>query len=411
MSQLLGNSQFYYDMNLLEIVNLVLLLGGSILILPCLVFFVESLAAFWSAKSQPETINAVRPKTTVLVPAHNEAEQIQEVLETVLQQLTERDRVVVIADNCHDNTAELARATGATVIKRENLTHRGKGYALDYGMKFIQNEPPEVVVILDGDCIIESDTIERISTKAIATGLPVQSAYLMEQPEEPSLKDNISMFSIKVKNLVRLLGLNKLGLHCLLTGSGMAFPWSIINQVSLAGSKTTDDMQLTVDLALAGFTPVFCQEARVVGRLMKDKDAESQRSRWEHGHLEMILLEVPRLLQEFAKTGRLSLLALALDIFIPPLSLLVMIWLTYMAIAWLAVIGGIGMIPAILVTIAGGFLLTGLLLAWFKFGRSDLPWQNLIALPVYILSKIPIYLKFLVKPQSRWLKTERDLSE
>ncbi len=398
-------------MDLLEIINFALLLGGSVLIVPCLIFFVESVAAFGSRTSEPKNEPVSRPKTTVLVPAHNEAEQIREVLETVLKQLTELDRLVVIADNCHDNTAELARATGATVIERENLTHRGKGYALDYGIKFIQDDPPEVVVILDGDCIIAPHTIERITNRAIATGRPVQSAYLMEQPETPSLKDNVSMFAIKVKNLVRLLGLNRLGLHCLLTGSGMAFPWSIINRVSLAGSKTTDDMQLTVDLALTGCTPVFCPEAQVVGRLMKDKDAASQRSRWEHGHLEMILVEIPRLLQAFVKTGRLSLLALALDIFIPPLSLLVMLWLAGMVIASIAAIVGLAITPAMLMAIAGGLLLTGVILAWVKFGRSDLPVQNLLALPIYMLSKIPIYLNFLVKPQSRWLKTERDLSE
>lgn len=395
-------------MKLLTIVNFILSLGGLILFIPCLIFFIECFAAFLSSKSQVEIVNSDRPKTTILVPAHNEAEQIKEVLEGLLKQITERDRVIVIADNCHDNTAELARATGATVLERENLIERGKGYALDYAMKYIQDDPPEVMVVLDGDCIIEPDTIKRITCKAIATGRPVQATYLMEQPEEPSLKDNVSMFSLKVKNLVRLLGLNRLGCHCLLTGSGMAFPWSLISQVSLAGSKTTDDMQLTVDLALAGSTPVFCEDALVVGRLMKDQDAQSQRSRWEHGHLEMILVEVPRLLKEFVKTGRFAALVMALDLAIPPLSLLVMAWMVSIIVAWLAIIGGVSFTPAIIVTVAGAFLMTGVFLAWVKFGRSDLPWKNLIAIPFYILSKIPIYLKFLVKPQSRWLKTERD---
>jgi len=395
-------------MKLLTIVNFILSLGGLILFIPCLIFFIECFAAFSSRKSQVEIVDSDRPKTTILVPAHNEAEQIKEVLEVVLKQITERDKVIVIADNCHDNTAELARATGATVLERENLIERGKGYALDYAMKYIQDDPPEVIVVLDGDCIIEPDTIKRITCKAIATGRPVQATYLMEQPEEPSLKDNVSMFSIKVKNLVRLLGLNRLGWHCLLTGSGMAFPWLLISQVSLAGSKTTDDMQLTVDLALAGSTPIFCEDALVVGRLMKDQDAQSQRSRWEHGHLEMILVEVPRLLKEFATSGRFAALAMALDIAIPPLSLLVMAWMVSMIIAWLAIIGGVSFTPAIIVAVAGAFLMTGVFLAWVKFGRSDLPLKNLIAIPFYILSKIPIYLKFLVKPQSRWLKTERD---
>ena len=398
------------EMELIDIVNLVLLVSGLILVIPCFIFFLECFAAFFSKKPQLDKIDRYRPKTTVLIPAHNEAAQIKEVLETVLKQVTEQDRVVVIADNCHDDTAAIARTTTATVIERENSTERGKGYALDYGMKFIQDDPPEVIVILDGDCIIEPGTIEEITCQAIATGRPIQSTYLMEQPNNPSFKDTISMFSIKVKNLVRLLGLNRLGGHCLLTGSGMAFPWSLINQVSLAGSKTTDDMQLTVDLALASCTPIFCDSAFVVGRLMKDRDAQSQRSRWEHGHLEMILVEVPRLLKQFLKQGRFSLLVLALDISVPPLSLLLMTWVVSMAIAWLAILGGVSLLPAVAVSIAGIFLLTGVCLAWIKFGRSDLPLTNLVAIPFYILSKIPIYLKFLVKPQSRWLRTERDSS-
>jgi cellulose synthase/poly-beta-1,6-N-acetylglucosamine synthase-like glycosyltransferase len=383
---------------------------GIIVLIPCLMFFVECLAAFISSSSSLPLENIPRPKTTILIPAHNEAEQITKVIQVLQAQLTEQDQVIVIADNCHDDTAELARATGVMVLEREHKTDRGKGYALAYAMEQIQDHPPEVLVILDGDCIIEPDTLKNITCQAIATGRPVQATYLMEQPDNPSLKDNISMFSIKVKNLVRLLGLNRLGWHSLLTGSGMAFPWSLISQVSLAGSKTTDDMQLTVDLALAGSTPVFCEQALVMGRLMKDQDAQSQRSRWEHGHLEMILVEVPRLLKGFIKTGRWAALGLALDILIPPLSLLVMTWIASLIIFWLvAIFTTVSSIPALVITVAGGFLLTGVLLAWIKFGRADLPFGSLAAIPFYILGKIPIYLKFLVNPQSRWLKTERDL--
>ena len=396
-------------MNLLNIINIVLLFAGAILVIPCLVFFIECFSAFIARNADPNISEIAQPKTTVLIPAHNEAEQIQEVLTVLLTQITEQDQIIVIADNCHDETAQLAKAKGVTVLEREHLTERGKGYALDYAMRQVRDNPPEVLVILDGDCIIEPETIKNITGKAISTGRPVQATYLMEQPENPSLKDNVSMFSIKVKNLVRLLGLNRLGSHCLLTGSGMAFPWYLINQVSLAGSKTTDDMQLTVDLALAGSTPVFCEHAFVVGRLMKDDNATSQRSRWEHGHLEMILVEVPRLLKAFFTTGNFAALGLALDISIPPLSLLVMTWLVSMIITWMAaILGDISLTPAILVTIAGLLLLTGVILAWSKFGRSDLPLNNLVAIPFYIFSKVPIYLKFIVKPQSRWLKTERD---
>jgi cellulose synthase/poly-beta-1,6-N-acetylglucosamine synthase-like glycosyltransferase len=402
------------------IVDLIFLTLGIVVLIPCLMFFVECLAAFISASPSfnPENVNpqgsaiASRPRTTILIPAHNEAEQIVNVIQVLQTQLTEQDQVIVIADNCHDDTAELARSTKVKVLEREHKTDRGKGYALDYAIKYMfkNNINPEVLVILDGDCIVKPDTIKNITSKAIATGRPVQATYLMEQPDNPSLKDRVSMFSIKVKNQVRLLGLKRLGWHSLLTGSGMAFPWSLINDVSLAGSKTTDDMQLTVDLALAGSTPVFCENALVIGRLMKDQDAQSQRSRWEHGHLEMIGVEVPRLLKAFIKTKNWAALGLALDILIPPLSLLVMTWMASMIGFWLVALGtAVSSFPAVIVTIAGGLLLTGVLLAWIKFGRADLPLKNLIAIPFYILGKIPIYLNFLVKPQSRWLKTERDL--
>jgi len=372
--------------------NVILITVGILILIPCSVFFLECWAAFISPPSSLNIDNIERPQTTVLIPAHNEAAQITEVIEVLLPQLTEQDQVIVIADNCHDNTAELAKATGVKVLERENATDRGKGYALDYAIQQIKHDPPEVLIILDGDCILDPNSIKNISCQAIATGRPIQSAYLMEQPENPSL--------------------NRLGWHSLLTGSGMAFPWSLISQVSLAGSKTTDDTQLTVDLALAGSTPVFCEQSLVVGRLMKDQDAQSQRSRWEHGQLEMIMVEVPRLLKAFLTTGSLPALGLALDISIPPLSLLIMTWIVIMGTVLLATIfTSISFVPVIIVGIAGVFLISGLLCAWIKFGRSDISLKNLVAIPFYILGKIPIYLKFLVKPQSRWLKTERDLPD
>ena len=396
-------------MKVYSIINILLFIPGVVLIVPCFMFFVECLAAFILSSKKTNTAGINRPKTTVLIPAHNEAEQIKEVLEALLPQISDLDRVIVIADNCHDRTAELARSTGVTVFEREHQYDRGKGYALDFAIQKIQHDPPEVLVILDGDCIISPNTIENITKVAIATDRPVQATYLMRQPQNPSLKDKISTLSITVKNKVRLLGLNCLGWHCFLTGSGMAFPWSLMERVSLAGSKTTDDMQLTVDLALAGSTPIFCEEALVIGRLMKDKDAESQRSRWEHGHLEMILLEMPRLLKAFLKTGNFAALRLAVDISIPPLSLLVIGCSVGAIVTWLAArIDGISAVPAILVSIAGIFLSTGVLAGWSKFGRDDISFKSLIAVPFYVLSKVPIYLKFLTNPQSRWLKTERD---
>ncbi len=58
-------------------------------------------------------------------------------LKKLTKALKKQDRLVVVADNCSDATAEIARAMGATVIERHDETNKGKGYALDYGFRFI----------------------------------------------------------------------------------------------------------------------------------------------------------------------------------------------------------------------------------------------------------------------------------
>lgn len=395
----------------LNSLNLLLLVGTLSLVIPIALFTIECLVAILPEQSKKKVANKNHPKTAILIPAHNEAQQIALVIEEAQKQLKHGDRLIVIADNCQDDTAEIARARGAKVIERINEVEKGKGYALDCGLRYLKKtEPPEVVVFLDGDCVVGDNAISEISRLAKKTGRPVQSQYLMEQPQNPTLKDRVSTFALQVKNRVRFLGLNRLGGHCLLTGSGMAFPWSVIQQVSLVGAINADDMKLTVDLTLKNLVPTYCDSALVVGRLMKGEDAQSQRTRWEHGHLQMISVEVPRLIKAFIKKPRFALLLLALDISIPPLSLLVVAWLSAIAFAILSnILFSTSLAPTIILGVSGLMLFTSVFAAWNKFGTNDLPIQDLIAVPFYIISKLPIYLKFLVKPQTGWLSTERDL--
>ena len=73
--------------------------------------------------------------------------------------------------------------------------------------------------------------------------------YDTEQPPNPTPKDSISALAFLVKNLVRPSGLKQLGFPSLLTGTDMAFPWSIIRSVSLASDNIVEDMQMSLDVA------------------------------------------------------------------------------------------------------------------------------------------------------------------
>jgi len=423
-----------------DIVFFIIALG---LLVPIAVLFIECSAALLPGRAELGVKSVPRPKVAVLVPAHNEASGIGATLETILPQLTAQDRLVVIADNCSDETAAVAkrccnsysvlkalpdalvskqessqeqapgeRTLDVIVVERQDDKRRGKGYALDYGLRSIEGDPPDVVVVVDADCIVHEGTIERIAGLAVSVERPIQATYLMEQPANPGPKDSVSALAFMVKNLVRPSGLARLQLPCLLTGTGMAFPWEALASSTLASGNIVEDMQLALDLAIAGQAPVFCQEAKVTGRLPQQQQAaKSQRTRWEHGHLRTLLTQVPRLLSAAVRQWRFDLFAIALDQCVPPLSLLVMLWAAVMGGALVAVALGASWIPSIVLALEGLLVLISIVGAWAKFGRDDLPVLTLLAVPFYVLWKIPLYLAFLIRPQTKWIRTERDAVE
>jgi cellulose synthase/poly-beta-1,6-N-acetylglucosamine synthase-like glycosyltransferase len=394
------------------VIDVVLLIIALFLLVPITVFFIECCAALLPSHSQSWDVSLARPRIAVLVPAHNEAPGIGATLETLLPQLSEQDRLVVIADNCTDDTAAIARRQGATAIERIDLHLRGKGYALDYGLQFLQGDPPEVVVVVDADCIVHEGTIEKIARLADAFGRPVQATYILVKPANLKPRNAVSTLAFMVKNLVRPMGLQQLSLPCLLTGTGMAFPWSVIRPTCMASGNIVEDMQISVDLAIAGHTTMFCPEALVTGRLPQHEQAASgQRKRWEHGHLQTLLTQVPLLLKASIVQKRFDLLAIALDLCIPPLSLLVVMWLVAMGGALLAAALGASWIPGIILIIEGFLIFFSILGAWAKFGRADIPLLTLLAVPFYIIWKIPLYVAFLVRPETMWIRTPRDAAD
>lgn len=362
-------------------------------------------------RDRPQTCSTTN-RLTIIIPAHNEESGLPHVLASLQPQLSASTEVVVIADNCTDATAAVARSAGASVLERNDPQRRGKGYALDYGLQTLSVHPPDVVIVLDADCLVLPGAIAQLSSQALNSGQPAQAVYLMEQPSEPNPKDQVSAFAFKVKNQVRLLGLTRLGWPCPLTGTGMAFPWAVIAAVDMASGHIVEDMKLGIDLAIASHPPRLCPAAQVQGQLpTADSARSSQRTRWEHGHLQVLQQYVPRLLSEALSQRRWKLALMALDLAIPPLSLLVLLWLGVIAIAVAWGYFSAVWVPTGILSAAGIALLSAILMAWVRFGRESLSLQQLLRFPLYILWKIPLYAQFLLKPQSQWIRTRRDPSE
>lgn len=378
----------------------------AVLLIPVTIFLLQVVAACFAKSSTTSLGSKARPSIAILMPAHNESLVIAQALASIKPCLESQDQLIVIADNCTDDTATIALAEGATVLERFNPRERGKGYALDFGLQHLKaNHAPDVVIIIDADCMVQDNAITLLASSCMQLERPIQALYLMESQPAPSLKSRVASFAWQVKNKVRPLGFKVLGLPCQLMGTGMAFMWGDISRVSLASGHIVEDMKLGTDLARLNKAPLFLQEAVVTSIFPPSEAAtNSQRARWEHGHLSVILSEVPKLIFNAIRSKNMQMLGLACDLLIPPLAMLALMCLVVLG---LSILLGNYMVMLAAAALFGGLLLT-VLLAWVKFGRDIISFKQLCYAPVYALVKIPLYLKFFVNRQVEWVRSKRD---
>ena len=408
------------------ICDVALLGAAGVLAVPVGVIALETGAALWARRQRlpgavpPPDVAAPQelPPVAVIIPAHNEQSAIGRTLAVIQEQLRPLDRLVVVADNCTDQTGAVARESGAEVVTRQDETHRGKGYALAAGVEHLRQVaspggegavPPQVVVVVDADTLIEAGTIRALAHAVIESQSPAQGICIMEMPTEPGLRTGLSAFAFLYKNWVRALGADVLGVPCCLRGTGMAFPWRAIAAAPLATGNLVEDMQLGVDLAIVGFVPRLCRGAFIRGILPEKMAANLvQRTRWEQGHLRTIVHNVPRLFWEGLRQRRPVLWLLALDLAPPPLALLALTWCVLTALAGgMALLGWASAAPLVVALASGGAMGASILAAWAKFARQIVPWTTLLAVPFYVLWKIPVYVGFLFKRQKVWVRTQR----
>jgi cellulose synthase/poly-beta-1,6-N-acetylglucosamine synthase-like glycosyltransferase len=375
--------------------------------IPVLVIFAQVIFAYLSKSREPiPTLS--KTKIAVVVPAHDEAEGIAATINSILPQLKLGDRLIVVADNCTDNTAEIAITNGAEAIERHDPAYRGKGYALDFGLRFIAQNPPDVVVIIDADCNIKDPALKTLVEYSVCHDRPTQSLYLMLSPPNAGLKIKIAEFAWVVKNLVRPLGYAKIGLPCQLMGTGMAFPWKIISQENLANGNIVEDMKLGIDLCKSGKPPMFCADAVVTSYFPGTAAAQSgQRTRWEHGHLGMIFSEAPQLFWLALTRRNKDWLGMAVDLCVPPLALLVVMLIGFLTLASFAYMAGVSYLPILISICSIVILVFAILLAWWGWGRHIISLFTFLLIPIYVLSKIPHYFGFLLKRQKKWVRTDR----
>jgi cellulose synthase/poly-beta-1,6-N-acetylglucosamine synthase-like glycosyltransferase len=258
-----------------------------------------------------------------VIPAHDEEGNIGSTVESCLAVSYDPAlyRVVVIADNCSDGTARVARAAGAEVVERTDLVRRSKGHALEY---FFQ-QPPGAAGVADATVLIDADTIvdpELLSAfaAALAEGKDWIQAYYTVRNPDASWRTRMMTYSFSLFNGVWLLGQDRLGLGIGLKGNGMCFSTRGLERFPWRAHGLTEDLEFSWMLRIAGERVHFVPEARVCGSMpsLGGSAAVAQRRRWEAGRRSLRGLFFGPLLRS-RRIGLFTKTMYLIDLVFPPL--------------------------------------------------------------------------------------------
>ncbi len=387
-------------------------LAGGLAALPSLYLLSLALAA---VALRPRPLPRADPgQLAVVVPAHNEAELIGRCVRSLFAQTYPSGSytVIVVADNCTDETAACARKAGAGVMVRDEPAARGKGQALRWAMDriLVGPEPPDAVVVVDADSLAHPELLWELEAERAAGAEVVQAEYLVAD-ENGSTQSELVALAFLLFHRVRLGGRRALGLPANLVGNGMLLTRMVLERHPWSAVSGAEDLEYSIHLRLAGVRPVFAPAAHIYGPMPNEKAAaESQRLRWEGGRYLMVRRWLVRLIAEAWNRRDWYLLDAAVDLAVPPLGLLLVVLLCGLALASAFGVAGLiavaAVMPWIFATAAFvGFVAVGLRAA----GAPTSSYLTLLRrAPAYLLRKLFVYLKILRgEGLGTWVRTQR----
>jgi 1,2-diacylglycerol 3-beta-glucosyltransferase len=266
----------------------------------------------------------------VVVPAHNEELVLASALESLRAQTYPAHllEVVVVADNCTDTTAEIAREYDVTVWERSDSEQRGKGYALAWTIEVLlaRSDPPDAVVIIDADTWVAPDFVALMADRltALQEGegcCALQGRYGVLNGTE-GWRSALMSGAFELVNHIRPLGADRLGLNVSLKGNGMAFTREVLERARWQGHSITEDLDYSLDLLRNHRLRVrYVPEARVLAQMpVTSEQAASQRVRWEGGRYRLLRERALPLLLEGVRKRSLPLLDAGFALLLPPLA-------------------------------------------------------------------------------------------
>ena len=372
-----------------------ILLLGSALCLTALVFlastYITGFALFGAACRQPPSRLSANSQFIVFVPAHNEGAGIIPTLRSIQQAAYPQDRirVIVIADNCTDDTADQARGCGAETWIRNEAQLRGKGHALQWAFARIDSAFDLLTVVdadtqLDPAFFAEMDSVYAASLAAGRPELVLQGRYVFDDRDSSTWFERFSVATKAAENSFCFRPRTLLGLANVIHGNGFCVSRAAIGRVPFRASSIVEDVEYAITLALNRVRVAHVDRAVVTSRMARRlNDAATQRLRWASGTFDLLLRTVPTLLRESLRRRDWRLAEMALMLVLS--SRLLLVYATAVSIALLLPLRFSSSFGP-LVLLLGASLILQFVYIYFIFrkaGGEPVPFQTLAFMPLY----------------------------
>jgi cellulose synthase/poly-beta-1,6-N-acetylglucosamine synthase-like glycosyltransferase len=346
----------------------------------------------------------------VIVPAHNEESVIAAVVGSLkrIDWPTDQFRVVVVADNCTDRTAEIATAAGAHVMQRVDKEHRGKGYALDFAFQASRARNwADAVVVIDADAEVSPNILEAFACRIERGEQAVQAHYGVSNTNA-SWRTRLLSIAKASFHIVRSRGRERLGLSCGIRGNGWSVTHAALEKVPYKAFSLTEDLEYGIDLGMAGYRVAYADEAHSDAEMVSgEKDSRKQRQRWEQGRFQLIRSRTLSLLVKAVSGPSFVCLDLALDLLVLPVSY---VYLNIAVLLVLAVFAA-ALIPSLQTWVWLGLGCTAAAVLYILRGwqLSGAGWRGLLDLaraPFFLVWKLLVM--FGRHDSKEWVRTKRE---
>ena len=391
-------------------------IGVNLLLLPYLgLILITSLAALCSRRVYPKPVTPTT-RFLIVIPAHDEESGIAATVRSCLAidyppYLFE---VLVIADNCTDDTASIALQQGATVVVRQDPVQKSKGHAIKYLIDRLQASGRfaelDALVVIDADTTVSRELLVAFAGSIDAGEDWIQCFYSVANPDA-SWRTRLMAYAFSLFNGVTPLGQSVLGLSAGFRGNGMCFSTRSLERVPWTSFGLVEDMEYSWNVRVAGGKIGYRPDVQVLGVMLGQggKAAVSQRRRWEFGRRELSR----RVLMPLLRSSHLTVtqkFASFIELTMPPMVQLLVYYVCVVA-ANLLILLGTRHSPWLSAFLIGSISLMTLALmvhAICPFVVLKLSWRylwSLLYLPLYAVWKLPAM--FSRKP-TQWVRTARE---